>query len=252
MGVSIDLPASTVALVTGASRGIGRATAVSMAAAGAHAVVGYLHQETAAKEVADEIEAAGGSASTAQVDIADESQVRDLFRSIRDRHGRLDVVVANAGVVDDGYATVMSAAKFDRVVGVNLRGTFFVCREAMRMMCRQRSGSIITVASSSGLRGVEGQANYSASKGGILSMTRAIADEGARFGIRANVVAPGYIETDMSRSVRQDLKDLYRQRIPLDRFAQPEEVASVITFLASPLASYVTGECVRVDGGLQL
>jgi 3-oxoacyl-[acyl-carrier protein] reductase len=252
MGVSIDLPASTVALVTGASRGIGRATAASIAAAGAHTIVGYLHQETAAEEVADGIHAAGGSASTAQVDIADESQVRDLFRSIRDRHGRLDVVVANAGVVDDGYATVMSAAKFDRVVGVNLRGTFFVCREAMRMMCRQRSGSIITVASSSGLRGVEGQANYSASKGGILSMTRAIADEGARFGIRANVVAPGYIETDMSRSVRPDLKDFYRQRIPLDRFAEPEEVASVITFLASPLASYVTGECVRVDGGLQL
>jgi 3-oxoacyl-[acyl-carrier protein] reductase len=252
MGVSIDLPDATVALVTGASRGIGRATAASIAAAGAHTIVGYLQQETAAEDVADEIRASGGSASTAQVDIAVESQVRRLFRSIRDRHGRLDVVVANAGVVDDGFATVMSAAKFDRVVGVNLRGTFFVCREAMRMMCRQRSGSIITVASSSGLRGVGGQANYSASKGGILSMTRAIADEGARFGIRANVVAPGYIETDMSRSVRQDLKDLYRQRIPLDRFAAPEEVASVITFLASPLASYVTGECVRVDGGLQL
>jgi 3-oxoacyl-[acyl-carrier protein] reductase len=250
MGLSIDLPDGSVALVTGASRGIGRAAAASIAAAGAHAIVGYLRQETAAKEVVDEIQANGGSASIAQVDIADEAQVRRLFRSIRDEHGRLDILVANAGVVDDGFATVMSAAKFDRVVGVNLRGTFFVCREALRLMHSQRSGSIVTIASSSGLKGVEGQANYSASKGGIMSMTLAIADEVAPFGIRANVVAPGYVETDMSRSVQPHFKAEYLKRIPLDRFARPEEVASVITFLASPLASYITGECVRVDGGL--
>lgn len=239
-----------VAVVTGASRGIGRAIAEELAREGARVVVGYARSESDAKLVAADIDAAGGRAWPARTDVTDERAVRGLFRWVRSEFGRLDVMVSNAGITSDGLVATMSTRKFDQVLEVNLRGTFFTCREAMRFMAYQRSGSIVTVSSSSGAHGVPGQANYCASKGGIVSFTSALAQEAGPFNVRVNAVGPGYIDTEMTRKVNPDLRRLYESRIPLQRVGAAEEVAKVVAFLASDRASYVTGAHVIVDGGL--
>lgn len=243
-------PDDTVAVVTGGSRGIGRAVACDLAREGARVALTYTRDEEGAKQAVRDIEAGGGTASLHKVDVADELQVRTFFRDVRSTYGRLDVLVSNAGITRDGFITSMSAEKFRAVIDVNLVGTFHVCREAMKVMAYQRRGAIVTVSSSSGIHGMEGQTNYCASKGGVASFTRALALEGARFNVRANVVAPGLIETDMTRVMGPELLKEYENRVPLLRGGTPQEVASVVSFLASDRAAYVTASVVTVDGGL--
>ena len=243
-------PDDTVAVVTGGSRGIGRAVACDLAREGARVALTYSADEDGAKQTVRDIEAAGGTASLHKVDVADELQVRTFFRDVRSSYGRLDVLVSNAGVTRDGFIATMSAEKFKAVIDVNLLGTFHVCREAMKIMANQRRGAIVTVSSSSGIHGMAGQTNYCASKGGVASFTRALALEGARFNVRANVVAPGLIETDMTRVMGPELLRDYEDRVPLKRGGTPQEVASVVSFLASERAAYMTASVVTVDGGL--
>lgn len=242
----------TVAVVTGGSRGIGKACAIDLASEGAHVVLVYKQADLEAKEVVAHIEGCGGLATAFQSDLTQEEGVRHLFRTIRKDVGTVAILVSNAGITDDGFLTGMSAEKFDRVITANLRGTFLCCREAMKAMSYSRSGAIVTVSSATGTRGVAGQTNYSASKGGIISFTKAMALEGAPFNVRANVVSPGYILTDMTKPLPQATRDSIIEKIPLQRPGEPEEVARVVTFLVSDRASYMTGAVVSIDGGLVL
>lgn len=240
----------TVALVTGGSRGIGRAAATDLAREGAHVLVNYAHGEVAAKEAVTAIEEAGGSAEAVCADVTDEAAVAAMFRGIRADHGRLDVLVTSAGITDDRHLVAMSATQFTRLMDINVTGTFLCCREAMRMMQHQRSGAVVTVSSSSGLDGgFPGQANYVASKGAIISFTKAIAYESARHGVRANVVAPGFVHTDMTQRIPGHLRKTYEDRIRMGRMGRPEEIAALVSFLASDRASYVTGSVLVANGG---
>ena len=239
-----------VALVTGGSRGIGAAAAKVLGAEGVHVIVNYRSDDEGARLVVKEIVAAGGSAEVAQADVADEAAVKSIFRGIRAEHGRLDVLVASAGITADGFGLVMSEAKFERVVRTNLVGTFLCNREALKIMTRARSGAIVNVSSVSGVVGWEGQANYAASKAGIIAMSKSLAREVAPDGVRVNVIAPGLVDTDMIRTIPKAQRDLFLHCIGLGRIAEPAEIASSIAFLASPRSSYTTGTAQLIDGGL--
>lgn len=240
----------TVALVTGASRGIGRAIALDLAREGATVVINYSSSAEQAARTAAEIEAAGGQAVAWPANVAEEKEVVSLFRRVRSELGRLDILVNNAGIIKDGWLMMMGASKWDEVINVNLRGCFLCTREAMKIMANQKQGVIINIASTSGVAGQEGQLNYSASKGGIIAFTRGLAREGAPHGIRANAVAPGFIETDMVRRMDPARLKQYIEMIPLKRMGKPEEVAYLVSFLASPRAAYITGKVFTIDGGL--
>ncbi|AWH95999.1 MULTISPECIES: 3-oxoacyl-ACP reductase FabG [Dietzia] len=239
-----------VALVTGGSRGIGRAAAKEFARSGVHVLVNYSASAGSAQETVSEIAEAGGTAEAVQCDVTEEDSVRDLFKKIRADHRRLDIAVTSAGVTNDRHLVGMSTRQYRETMSVNMDGTFYVCREAMRMMQARRAGAIVTVSSASGLDGgFPGQTNYAASKGAIIAFTRALALEGARHGIRANAVAPGFVETDMTRAVPAHLRNGYANRIRLGRMGYPEEIANIIAFLASDKASFVTGEVLVANGG---
>jgi len=239
-----------VALVTGGSRGIGRAVAVDLAAHGVHVVVNYSRSEESAKELVARIAADGGSASALRADVTDENAVREMFRALRAEHGRLDVLVTSAGVTRDRHLVAMSSAQFQETMDINMTGTFLVCREALRVMQLQRRGAIVTISSASGLDGgFPGQTNYVASKGAIIAFTKALSYEAAPHGVRVNVVAPGFVETDMTRVIPAKLRATYASRIRLGRMGRPEEVAHLVTFLASDRASYITSETFVANGG---
>ena len=239
-----------VALVTGGSRGIGRAVAADLARHGVHVVVNYSRSEEQAKELVAEIEQEGGSAGLMQADVTDEGAVREMFRTLRAEHGRLDVLVTSAGVIRDRYLIAMSADMFRETLDTNMFGTFLVCREAMRIMQHQQRGSIVTISSTSGLDGgFPGQTNYVASKGAIIAFAKTLAAEAAPHGVRVNAVAPGFVRTDMTRSIPAQIRGGYESRIRLGRMGEPEEIANVVTFLASEKASYITGTTVVANGG---
>ena len=239
-----------VAIVTGASRGIGRETALTLAGYGATVIVNYCGSKDKAEAVVEEIIAAGGTAKAYQGDVSDFDVAKEMITSVKKEFGSIDILVNNAGITKDGLLMGMSEEDFDKVIDVNLKGSFNMMRFVSRQMLRQRSGHIISMASVVGIAGNAGQANYAASKAGIIGMTQSAARELASRGITVNAVAPGFIETEMTAVLSEEVKKASAAQIPLGHFGKPEDIAKTVAFLASDDAAYITGQVIQVDGGM--
>lgn len=241
-----------VAVVTGASRGIGRAIALRLAQEGATVVINYNGSEARAQEVKETIEATGGNAQIMQCNVADADACDQMFQKVIKEHGTVDILVNNAGITKDGLLMKMSEDDFNTVIDTNLNGTFHCIRAVARQMLRQRSGRIINLSSVSGILGNAGQANYSASKAGVIGLTKSAARELASRGITVNAVAPGFIHTEMTAVLSDKVKEGAVAQIPLGRFGETEDVANAVAFLASDEARYITGQILAVDGGMAM
>jgi 3-oxoacyl-[acyl-carrier protein] reductase len=239
-----------VALVTGASSGIGRAIAVKLASEGAKVIVNYSGNIEGAQEVVNDIIALGGSAEAVKCNVSQPEEVDSMIKSIIENHGRLDILVNNAGITKDTLILRMEAEDFDRVIDINLKGTFNTIKSASKYMMKQRAGKIINMASVIGITGNAGQANYAASKAGIIALTKSAAKEFASRNIYVNAVAPGYIDTRMTDVLSDKVKENILSVIPLKRTGKPEDVANVVAFLASENSNYITGQVINVDGGM--
>ena len=240
------------ALVTGASRGIGRAIAVKFAAEGAFVVVNYAGNEAAAGETVAAIDSAGGAGVLSKFDVGDAGQVDAAVKAIVAERGRIDILVNNAGVTRDNLLMRLTEDDFDAVVRTNLKGTFLVTKVVSRQMIRQRGGRIVNMSSVVGEMGNAGQSVYAATKAGILGFTKAMARELASREITVNAIAPGFITTDMTGKIPEAARKEFAERIPLGRFGTPEEVAELALFLASDAAAYVTGQVVGINGGMYM
>lgn len=241
-----------VAVVTGASRGIGRAIALELGRRGNFVVVNYNGSAEKAEAVKQEIEAAGGEACAMQCDVSDYGACEAFMKDVIKEYKRIDILVNNAGVTRDGLLMQMKEEDFDAVVDTNLKGAFHTIRFAARQMLKQRSGRIINLSSVVGLRGNGGQVNYSASKAGIIGLTKSAAKELASRGITVNAIAPGFIETEMTAVLPEETKAATLKEIPLQKFGKPEDVAQAAAFLASEEAAYITGQVLCVDGGMAM
>lgn len=239
-----------IALVTGGSRGIGRAICMELASRGAILIVNFNSSGDAAREVVAEIEANGGTAETWQADVSNEEQVKAMFKSITSNHGTIDILVNNAGMTRDNVIMMMKPDDFDSVINTNLRSTWLCCKTAVRTMMRKRTGAIVNITSVVGIAGNGGQTNYAASKAGIIGLTKSLAKEVAVRGITVNAVAPGFVGTDMTADLSDEIKGKAIEAIPLGRMGAPEDIANAVAFLASPAASYITGQTLVVDGGM--
>jgi 3-oxoacyl-[acyl-carrier protein] reductase len=240
------------ALVTGGSRGLGRAMAVKLASSGHRVAVNYAKNSDAADEVVGQIVESGGEAIAVGADVGDEDQVGSMFDDITERLGAVAVLVNNAGITRDSLLLRMSADDFDEVIETNLRSAFLCTKVALRGMLRSKWGRVISISSVGGIVGNPGQANYAASKAGLIGFSKSVAKEVGSRGITVNVVAPGYIETDLTSDLGDQVKDMAINSITLGRFGQPAEVADAVDFLASDRAGYITGQVMSVDGGLAL
>lgn len=240
-----------IALVTGASRGIGKAIAMELAERGATVIVNYSGSEEKAQQTVSEIKKNGGEAVAVKCDVADFAACEKLAKDVIGRYGRLDILVNNAGITRDGLIMKMSEQDFDSVMDTNLKGTYNMIRHFSRWFLKQKSGRIINIASVSGVIGNAGQANYSASKAGVIGLTRAVAKELSGRGICINAVAPGFIDTDMTRQMSEDAKKGIEAMIPMGHMGKPEDVARLVGFLADE-AEYITGQVICVDGGMAI
>ena len=238
------------AVVTGGSRGIGRAVCVQLARQGCHVVVNYCHGEAAAAETVSLCRAEGAQTVAVQADVSTSEGCKKLFEEAVNAFGRVDILVNNAGITRDNLILRMSEADFDAVLDANLKGAFLCCKEAARRMVRQRYGRIINMSSVVGLRGNAGQANYSASKAGLIGLTKSLAKELAARKVTVNAVAPGFIDTDMTAVLPEAAKEALLKTIPMARLGQPEDVAQAVAFFAADETAYVTGQVLCVDGGM--
>jgi 3-oxoacyl-[acyl-carrier protein] reductase len=245
----LDTLNDKVILITGASRGIGRAIALLAAENGARVIINYNRSEREAADLVADINGRGQSAMAIKADIAREDDIRAMFKAVKEKYGRLDVLVNNAGIMKNNLLVMTQPREFDEIFGINCRGTFLCMQYAAKMMIRQRSGKIINLSSIVGVHGSRGQTAYSASKSMVIGLTKAAAKELGYYGITVNALAPGFIETDLTR----DVKDSFRQELikntPLGRAGNPGDVAKAALFLCSDLGNYVNGQIIGVDGG---
>jgi len=239
------------ALVTGASRGIGRAVALKLAREGADVIVTATSLERA-KKTADEISLLGRKAIPFKVDVGVTSEVEALFQMVTSEFGSLDILVNNAGITRDGLLMRMKDEEWDAVIDINLKGTFACTREAIKMMAKAKSGRIVNISSVVGEMGNAGQANYCASKAGLIGFTKAVAREYAKRNITVNAVAPGFIETDMTGVLSESVRDELLKQIPVNRFGTPDDIANAVFFLVSDMGSYITGQVLSVNGGMYM
>lgn len=241
-----------IALVTGAAKGIGRAIALALAAEKVTVVVNYNGSKERAEAVVEEIKALGADGYAYQCNVADTEATRLMVKEIFDRYGRLDILVNNAGITRDNLIMKMSEEDFDAVIAANLKGCFNTIKAVSRQMLKQRAGRIINITSVSGILGNVGQANYAASKAGIIGLTKTMAREFASRGITVNAIAPGFVDTDMTQVLPEQIKEKVTAQIPLGRFGKPEDVANMAAYLASEKAGYITGQIISVDGGMAI
>jgi 3-oxoacyl-[acyl-carrier protein] reductase len=239
-----------IAVVTGGSRGIGKAVCLRLARMGATVVVNYVSRPDAAQETVAAIKEAGGAAAAYQFDVANGQQVQAAFKQIQADFGRIDILVNNAGITRDGLVAMMKEEAWDEVLGTNLKGAFNCIKAVSRPMMKQRWGRIVSIASVIGFAGNAGQANYAAAKAGMVGLTRSVARELASRGVTVNGVAPGYIETDMTRELSAEVTEKIKAEIPMNSLGSVEDVAAAVAYLVSEEARYVTGQFIHVNGGM--
>lgn len=241
-----------VAIVTGASRGIGRAVAIALAREGAKVVINFAGNVTAANAVLEEITGAGGEAMLHQADVASNDAVEAMVKAVLEKYGHIDILVNNAGITRDNLLMRMKEEDWDAVIDTNLKGIFLCTKSVARPMMKQRSGKIINMTSVVGVMGNAGQGNYAAAKAGVIGFTKSMAKELASRNILVNAVAPGFIATDMTHVLSDEIKAGLSDKIPLGRLGEPEDIAHIVVFLASDAANYITGQTINIDGGMAI